>query len=316
MKRLPVEEGQDQASSQPKAAAPKRQKKDQTHTIPITRGRFKNRYLRKHASLLRKIDPPLGLLVSCGVRNETRALGQIRSFLDEYVIKLFPDHKTVPIPVPEELDIDLEIVGEAAEPPRRPHRAKKDDEEGGKQLSKFQVVDTACAGLLFIRFRIDVVPKTFVEALFDHVASLEADAAGELLSKISHCSRLLPIHHVCPSDIKEIVDTIRPLMESELPVKNADDEARPATVCIVAEIRNCPTIPKESLKHEVAALIPTHFKIDLTKPDYVIFISIFKSVCGVSILPSFYDKYRKFNLHMASRALTSANQGAAATKLA
>lgn len=49
-------------------------KKQKTPTIPIARGRFKNRWLTKHSSLLKRSDSAYGLMVSCGVNAETRAL--------------------------------------------------------------------------------------------------------------------------------------------------------------------------------------------------------------------------------------------------
>lgn len=37
------------------------------------------------------------------------------------------------------------------------------------------------------------------------------------------------------------------------------------------------------------------FRIDLKRPDYVIFVNVFKSVCGISVLKDYYQR-KKYNL--------------------
>lgn len=43
-------------------------------TIPISRGKFKQRWLTKHSSLLKRSDDASGVMVSCNIHAETRAL--------------------------------------------------------------------------------------------------------------------------------------------------------------------------------------------------------------------------------------------------
>lgn len=49
-------------------------KKQKTGTLPIVRGKFKSRWLAKHSSLLKRSDNAYGVMVTCGVSGETRAL--------------------------------------------------------------------------------------------------------------------------------------------------------------------------------------------------------------------------------------------------
>lgn len=49
-------------------------KKAKTNTIPIVRGKFKGRWLAKHATLLKRSDSACGVLVSSNIHSETRAL--------------------------------------------------------------------------------------------------------------------------------------------------------------------------------------------------------------------------------------------------
>lgn len=54
-----------QQNKKPKSAPP---------TIPISRGKFKQRWLAKHSSLLKRSDSASGVMVSCNIHAETRAL--------------------------------------------------------------------------------------------------------------------------------------------------------------------------------------------------------------------------------------------------
>ncbi|RUS28553.1 hypothetical protein BC938DRAFT_481749, partial [Jimgerdemannia flammicorona] len=66
-----------------------------------------------------------------------------------------------------------------------------------------------------------------------------------------------------------------------------------STVAIVIEIRNNQTIKKEDILRTVADFIPSHCKVQLTNPDFVILVSVFKSMCGLSIIPDYY-RHRKY----------------------
>ncbi|KAG1441643.1 hypothetical protein G6F56_011387 [Rhizopus delemar] len=132
-------------------------KKQKTDTIPILRGRFKQRWLAKHSSLLKRSDDVTGIMFSCNVNAETRALGQISNCLEAYTTKLFPNSQSTWTRFEGQLDID---------------QIDLEEEESEKKLSlensierkerKFQTVDSACGGLVFFRFRIDVKPTEFV----------------------------------------------------------------------------------------------------------------------------------------------------------
>ena len=92
------------------------------------------------------------------------------------------------MPPPSKLDIDLDIVksvpdGEPSAVTNLELATEKayqgEDEEGNDQPTdgklmeardrpdrRFQAADAACAGLLFLRFRVDVPPVDFVQKMF------------------------------------------------------------------------------------------------------------------------------------------------------
>ncbi|KAJ3261595.1 hypothetical protein HK103_005433 [Boothiomyces macroporosus] len=218
--------------------------KKNTGTIPIQRGKFKNRYLRKHASLLHRLDDPAtGILVTTHVHQETRALGQARGFLDEYTLKLFPDVQSKWPPPPSRLDIDLEIVG---------LKEEKQEIDITKERY-FQAVDSACSGLLFLRFRTSVTPMEWMKKFLEHYYALPASDKTKLKAAISFCYRFLPVERVCPANMTDVVKSAKELFTS-------DKFDYSKSVAIVIENRNNEGIKKPQLVEKLAEIIPPEIK--------------------------------------------------------
>ncbi|KAJ3147868.1 hypothetical protein HDU86_007864 [Geranomyces michiganensis] len=285
-------------------------------TIPISRGRFKNRFLQKHSSLLHNIkgdDRPKGLLVTCSVGAETRALGQIRNFLDAWLPRLFPDHKCVWTSRPSALDIDLEIVGEESPAPVANPRRARNAEHSNEAASadgvdpstetsppqpldrRFQAIDSACSGTLFIRFRVDTCPTAFALALFEHLESCSAEERAAVRASLSHCYRLLPITHTMPSNLLDITAHLTPAFQELLPWSTTASYS----LAFVTEIRNCPTLKSAAVRDTALRCVPEidARKIDLKTPHLVIFMPVFKSVAGVGVLKDYY-RFKKYNVQL------------------
>ena len=246
-------------------------------------GAFKNKYLRKHASLLhRRDDPPTGWLVSATTSCETRALGQIRSFLDTLLFQLFPDAEPKWPEVIKELDVDESHLEEQ-------DIVNNDDENSPKKQRYFQMVDAASAGLLFVRFRCSVDPIDLWKALVKHIRQLDDSSRQSLLSKLSFCHRILPIEHVCSADSTTITADLTRVLQTH-------DLSKAKTVAIVAECRNNPSLSTKKLIEAAATVLPTQLKVNLTKPDIVVFITVFKSCCGIAIYDDYYG-LSKHNIH-------------------
>ncbi|KAL2913778.1 hypothetical protein HK105_206657 [Polyrhizophydium stewartii] len=298
-------------------------------TIPIRRGRFKARYLRKHAALLHRPrdDPARGLLVSTSVHAETRALGQIRALLDDLMVSLFPDHRTVWGPRPETLDIDLSVVADPSGVPAAPNVRgsdsdsdsddQNDDQSDGdghgdgeaepagdgeadasdaqvqppKQRDRrFQAVDAACGGLLFMRFRVSVSPSEFIDKLVGATQRLQPNpgrCGGTPLTLI----RLLPIDLVCAADIPSITAAAREVLDAHTEHLAARD-----TIAIVTEIRNCVGVSRDAIIAAVAPLLPSRMSVNLKSPSVVLMVSVFKSCCGIGLIDDYYQN-KKLNVH-------------------
>jgi hypothetical protein len=90
--------------------------------------------------------------------------GQVQQFLLHYIPKLFPDHKPTWDRLDEELDVDESFLDEGE---TEEVQEEKGDKNGvaEKKDKLIEAVDCGCSGLLFLRFRIDVVPTLFVHTL-------------------------------------------------------------------------------------------------------------------------------------------------------
>ncbi|KAJ3374273.1 hypothetical protein GGF31_007792 [Allomyces arbusculus] len=294
------------------SAAPtgKKQKKNKslakttnTNTIPIHRGKFKLRYLQKHAFLIRRADPAVGLLVSCSPATETRAIGQLRSFADAWLPKLFPDaHAVYPELAPAN-DVDLQYVADAdGDDDKKPKKPRPAPVDKGDKTALFQMADTGSAGLLFLRFRNNVAPIDFVLRLFDYLAA-SPDKKHVQGTDLSFCHRFLPMSHVASAATQtDIVDTFGPLL-SNVDTFGLDTNDAPApddrkrSVAIYVEARNAPAIQRQSLALALGEHLPNTMCVDLKTPDVVILVSVFKSVAGMSIvLGHDYRRLHKFNI--------------------
>ena len=167
-------------------ACTKTVKKQKSDTIPILRGRFKQRWLTKHSHLLKRSDDVSGLMVSCSVNAETRALGQVSTCLEHYISLLFPNHESTWTRFEGKLDIDQIDIEE--EEQKQTEEEAENKETIDRKEKKFQAIDAACGGLVFYRFRINVKPTDFVTKLMDHIKALPDTEREQELSKLRHCA--------------------------------------------------------------------------------------------------------------------------------
>ncbi|KAF7727533.1 THUMP domain-containing protein 1 [Apophysomyces ossiformis] len=256
----------------------KKQKKDTSNTIPIMRGRFKQRWLSKHSSLLKRADSQSGLMVSCGVKSETRALGQVQQGLERYVQQLFPQCELTW----ERFEGDLDVE-ETEEVPQ--------EKVANRKEKRFQAVDAACGGLIFYRFKINVKPTEFLNKLIDYLSNLSKEERMGELNKLNHCARWIPLDFICPATTERMAKCFERLAEVHL----KDKTTTSISVAIITEIRNNMLIKKEDIIQTIAPLIPSNYKVDLKNPTLVIFVTVFKSVCGMSTLENYYGR-KKYNL--------------------
>lgn len=143
-------------------------------------------------------------------------------------------------------------------------KAKAGNDSNGisRKDRTFQAVDTACGGMIFYRFRVNIKPTDFIEKMIDHLATATASTADDDDTKrkeqflLRHCSRWIPLDYIMPST----TERIDACFTNRILPENIVDLPTTATVAIVTEIRNNTTISKEDLIAIIAPKLPTYLK--------------------------------------------------------
>ena len=146
--------------------------------MPIYNSKFKTKYLAKHALLIRQKDPATGILITCQKARETRALGQAKALLESMLSNLFPDSQSIwpDRTDPDDLEIDREFIEDTGDDEKDIEVVRNgSDAKGGKKDRTLQAVDTASAGCIFYRFRINVNPVDFTQKMFDFVKAASVE---------------------------------------------------------------------------------------------------------------------------------------------
>lgn len=93
--------------------------------------------------------------------------------------KLFPDYETVW----DRFEGDLDVAPLENEEKEQDTKTTNDEKEGKEEEEKkekkdklIQAVDTACAGTVFLRFRVNVKPTDFVQRLFKDLLQDKSEA--------------------------------------------------------------------------------------------------------------------------------------------
>ncbi|KAI7905509.1 uncharacterized protein BX663DRAFT_529706 [Cokeromyces recurvatus] len=228
--------------------------------------------------------------VSCAVNAETRALGQISNCLEYYITKLFPDHKTTWVRFEGKLDID-QLDFEEEEEEQEEKKEEDMTKEKERKEKKFQAIDAACGGLVFYRFRVNVKPTEFIIKLMDYIKQLPDKEREQELAKVRHCSRWIPFDYICPATTERIKSCFERVKEDHF----MNTCTTSITVAIITDIRNNILITKDEIIQTIAPLIPPNYKVNLSKPTLVIYVSVFKSVCGITVLKEYFER-KKYNL--------------------
>ncbi|KAI9303661.1 hypothetical protein BJ944DRAFT_268026 [Cunninghamella echinulata] len=293
-----------------------------TSTIPIYRGKFKQKWLKKHSSLLKHSESLQGMMITCGIQAETRALGCCSHLLDLVTPTLFPQVKSIP-PIPlatllmdmndheEEEEVNNEEKGDDNEK-KNDVKEKTNQERTVSKVKQFEAIDTGCSGMLFYQFNINIDPTLFFHTLLNHIASIDQQEQEKYKHLLRYTSRWIPLNFICHVTTERIMDCFQHrvlpyLCQLIAQQREEENKKEKPSVAIVTEIKNNIHFSKQDLIQCIAPQLPDNiFTIDLKQPDYVIFVTIFKSVCGIGILKNYYS-LKKYNLlhYLSSSSPTS-----------
>jgi tRNA acetyltransferase TAN1 len=262
-----------------------------TNTAPVfnnDRRAFKR--FKKHAKLFARNDRTgKGFLASCKQGREPQTVSELLPLL----------HKAITI-------IDPNAIAT--------HAAATTSTDPVEQKKKFfEVYETKTAGLVAIRFVHDTISAT---QLLDTMLTLvdvspkknstnnnnnedtstkteEKSAENNTNTSSSDkyqfkfCCRITPVELFCPAQLEAILERLQPL------ITNVFTPKTPVKYAIVFNARNNNTLDKSVCIDKVGDLIGNTFhKVDLSNPEYVVLLEIFKDACGVSVVKNYYASNR------------------------
>ncbi|ORX90736.1 thump-domain-containing protein [Basidiobolus meristosporus CBS 931.73] len=227
-----------------------------------------------------QVDPGVfGFFVTCPRHKERACVSEMYAVLSEYADKLYPS-ESQEIEEKEVTSVEDEIANELAEMKKTAHKDKR-----------FANLNTQVDCVVFIKTKEPIVPT-------DLAAYILKDLKETGVKKTRFALRLIPISNTCYANMSDIEAAAKKLLAPHFHGENQE----PVTYAIVPKIRNNSKIDRDELIKSVAGLVGDKHKVNLEKPDFVIIIEIFKSICGISVVKDYYE-LKKFNLQVLFESL-------------
>jgi len=149
----------------------------------------------------------------------------------------------------------------------------------------FRVVDTGVRGLVALQLVGNEDPVGFISYVFSQLLS----GSPALKHNWRNTQRFTPLQVTCEASLPKI----QKLAEGLFPLYFKDQE--PTTYGIAFRGRNNQNIERLECIKLLASLIPAPHTVNLSSPKLLILVEVFKSICGISVVPQFSD-LKKFNI--------------------
>ena len=146
--------------------------------------------------------------------------------------------------------------------------------ESSKKSRKFLHVKTGMPGIEVVRVE-KADPAEIVRNMFETMSKTNKSTFRE-------CFRIVPMQKIVTSKLSQILDASRELIAAHLP---KDGPSR--TFSVIYRKSNS-TLKRDEVIHGVANLVDPKYKVNLKSPDLVILIHSIRSICGISILKTYY----------------------------
>jgi len=180
-----------------------------------------------------------------------------------------------------------------------------------KPLQPFSPVHLDLQCVLFFKTRPPIEPVDFVHRICRDVAS----KPGVMRSR--YLNRLTPMTLLGRATEKGVEEVGKAVLKGhfqlargeESPVRSTNPEIAACSYAIRPTIRNHNTLSRGEVINQVAALIGEKHPVNLTKPDKVIIIEIFQTVCGMSVVENDWETLKRFNLAELFHPLPKSHAG-------
>eukprot|EP00172_Hildenbrandia_rubra_P001432 Plantae.Rhodophyta-Hildenbrandia_rubra.ctg19783.p1 GENE.Plantae.Rhodophyta-Hildenbrandia_rubra.ctg19783~~Plantae.Rhodophyta-Hildenbrandia_rubra.ctg19783.p1 ORF type:complete len:407 (+),score=99.23 Plantae.Rhodophyta-Hildenbrandia_rubra.ctg19783:40-1221(+) len=218
-----------------------------------------------------------GVLVTCEPKHESQCSGEAVGILGEVAEEIYGGELRSRF----EGGNDGEKVGEDGVgknvEKELGEELKMIKRNGGLQgLQVFTRMDIGIKGSVFLRVGKDVAEKVKVEVLVSRVLE-EAKKTG--FANCRHCVRFVPVHSTCKATAENAAEAVKGVLEVVKPVGK--------TYAIIYRGRNNSSAHRKDYIEEIAKVVDGLYKVDLSKPDWVLIVEVLRTSCCVGV----FDKY-------------------------
>ncbi|KAF4637941.1 hypothetical protein G7Y89_g155 [Cudoniella acicularis] len=255
------------------------------------------------------IEPgDVGIWATCARNQEGRATTELRSLLYQCAERYYgiaPDPEEDD-EAEDDLDIEASIRKEAASMGNKECRTK---------LFSPVRLDIEC--VLFFKVGPPIDPIDFVHRICTEVASKPSTRWTR------YVNRLTPMKVMGKATEKGLEEVARSVLGEHfllnerdgegkaVDVQATEDETKPPgfSYAIRPTIRNHETLKRDVVIKSIASFIAGVHKVNLTKPDKVILVEIYQTVCGMSVVGSNWEKLKRYNIAELYESVPSVGTG-------
>ncbi|DAZ97648.1 TPA: hypothetical protein N0F65_003966 [Lagenidium giganteum] len=228
-----------------------------------------------------------GVLVTCDKTKERQAVKDALNILNEMADKYFPPADKADSDANED---KAEETGGSSDTIQKKLQeeidALKSAAKDGK-TGRFTPLDTGVKGLLLVQFKDESLsPVVLVKKIFE-----EVEATKEFASRF--INRIIPLEKIAYSGMDEIKESMLPLLEEHKKLFATPE--KPLVYAVEIKRRNCTNLNTMDVINALAEMVGPEHKVNLSAPESVLLVEIFRNTCGVSIVTDFH-KFKKFNV--------------------
>ncbi|TGO29569.1 hypothetical protein BPAE_0013g00200 [Botrytis paeoniae] len=249
-----------------------------------------------------KIEPgDQGIWATCVKGKEGKATEELRSLLEESSEKYYGISVKSSNENGDEEDEDAtESVDDIEASIRKEVAAHKDPTE---KLFSAIYLDIQC--VLFFKTRSPIDPADLVHRMCE-------DAASGGVRKLRFVNRLTPMSIIGKATEKGIEEVGQAVLGAHFRLAGEaakSEEVAAYSYAIRPTIRNHSTLKRDAVIKQVASLVDDNHKVNLTKPDKVIIIEIYQTICGMSVVGDDWEKLKRYNLYELQSPSASLKSG-------
>ncbi|KZF18871.1 hypothetical protein L228DRAFT_286365 [Xylona heveae TC161] len=248
-----------------------------------------------------------GVWATCELGREGKCVMELKSLFDEYIERLYGaegqgqgrSHEEHEEGSPSgDEDIEAEIKREL-------HGMKK---PASRKLFEHVRLDIQC--VMFFRTRKPVDPVKLVHAICEDAFSLPGQ------KRTRWVKRLTPVTLIGKATEKGVEEVAQQVLaphfhfdlDRDHDYDHDRNEGRGKRFAIRPTIRNHNTLTRDGIIRKVAAAVGPGHKVDLKGYNLLILVEVYKNICGMSVVPSDFEKLKRYNLSELFDPATAAGQ--------